>query len=373
MFIIKTSPIALTNWCGIITPLAPPSMFIKPEPILILHPSILLSTKLTSSICPNKSPSEVYTCLPITSHTFFILNISNSIPNTIYTLCFSNIYSKNHTNNLYKKDLRQKIKAEKYEVVVALYPERQISRLFYKAEIPYRIGTAGRFHSVFFNTHLVHSRKKNLKHEFEYNLDFLTFFKGGRTVRFPNVYLREKELNNAQRILNNAGVKEDFVVIHPGSGGSAERWPVEKFVRLYKLLNKEGVELVISGSEEEGEVIEAASQKLNVSIRKITGETDMRTLAAVLSLAHVVVANSTGPLHLAVAVGTKAVGLYPSRKAMSPLRWGPLGQSDQVIQPVGVECQCPPRKCTCMETVKPERVLRKVMELLAKGNGDYRS
>ena len=138
------------------------------------------------------------------------------------------------TNNLYKKDLLQKIKKEKYQIVVALYPDRQISRLFYKAEIPYRIGTAGRFHSVFFNTHLVHSRKKNLKHEFEYNLDFLKFFRAGSTVRFPNVYLREKERNNARRILKNAGVKEDFVVIHPGSGGSAERWSVENFIRLYE-------------------------------------------------------------------------------------------------------------------------------------------
>ncbi|UCD63936.1 MAG: glycosyltransferase family 9 protein [Candidatus Zixiibacteriota bacterium] len=269
-------------------------------------------------------------------------------------------------NKLYKKNLLQSICREKYKVVIVLYPERQISRLFYKAEIPYRIGTAGRFHSVFFNTHLMHSRKKNLKHEFEYNFDFLKFFRRGKTIRFPNVYLREKELKNARRILNDAGVKEDFVVIHPGSGGSAERWPVENFIRLYKLLEKEGVDLVVSGSEQEGAGIEAVCGQLNMPIRKITGETDLRTLAAVLSLAHVVVANSTGPLHLAVAAGTAAVGLYPSRKAMSPLRWGPLGNSDKVIQPVGVECECPPRRCICMETIKPERVMTEVLDLLNK-------
>ncbi|MEW6412296.1 MAG: glycosyltransferase family 9 protein [Candidatus Zixiibacteriota bacterium] len=268
------------------------------------------------------------------------------------------------TNKLYKKDLLQKIKKEKYKAVVALYPERQMSRLFYKAEIPYRLGTAGRFHSVFFNMRLVHSRKKNLKHEYEYNLDFLRFFRRGKTVDFPNVYLRPKEINNARRILNEAGVSDHFVVIHPGSGGSAERWPLENFIRLYRLLKQHGIELVVSGSEEEGEVIAEAEKALGIPVRKITGQTDLRTLAAVLSLANLVVANSTGPLHLAVAVGTHGVGLYPSRKAMSPLRWGPLGAGGRVIQPVGVECKCPPRHCKCMETITPERVMNEILEML---------
>ena len=84
-------------------------------------------------------------------------------------------------DKLYKKDLLHKIKMGNYKVVVVLFPERRICQLFNKAEIPVRIGTAGRFHSIFFNVHLLHSRKSNLKHESDYNLDFLTFFKKGKT------------------------------------------------------------------------------------------------------------------------------------------------------------------------------------------------
>lgn len=46
---IKMSPIALTNWCGITTPLAPPNMLRKDEPTLIFQPSILFSVRFTSS------------------------------------------------------------------------------------------------------------------------------------------------------------------------------------------------------------------------------------------------------------------------------------------------------------------------------------
>jgi heptosyltransferase III len=263
------------------------------------------------------------------------------------------------SNKLYKKDLLHRLRLAKYTVVVALYPERHACSLYYKAEIPHRIGTAGRFHSVYFNHLLFHSRKGNKKHEFEYNLDFLRFFRPGATLTTPMVYPKEKEFKNARRILKNAGIDKPFVVLHPGSGGSAENWPMDKFLDLYATLKKSGIQVVISGSDNEGEMIDELAFRKSVEVRKITGETDLRTLAAVLSLASAVVANSTGPLHLAVAVGTKVVGLYPAREVMSPLRWGPLGKGHQVIVPP-TSCSCPPKQCRCMETITVEQAAEKV-------------
>ncbi len=267
------------------------------------------------------------------------------------------------SNNLYRKDLLQKIKKEKYDIVIALFPERQISRLYFKAEIPIRIGTAGRFHSIFFNTRLLHSRKKNIKHESVYNLDFMSFFKDGETVLIPKVYLTPKDIASAKKILTNAGVDGDFIVLHPGSGGSAEAWSSEKFIQLYQKLESKGMVLVVSGSEKEGEQFDNLSHSIGFAdLNKITGNTDLRALAAVLSLAKVVVANSTGPLHLAVAVGTKTVGLYPSKKSMSPTRWGPLGSGNFVIQPIGT-CECDIGQCSCMDKIDPNDVAAKVLTI----------
>ncbi|MBU8932441.1 MAG: glycosyltransferase family 9 protein [candidate division Zixibacteria bacterium] len=267
-------------------------------------------------------------------------------------------------DKLYKKDLLHRIRLGEYRVVVALYPERRISQLFYKAGISARIGTAGRFHSVFFNQHLFHSRRTNKRHEYEYNLDFLEFFRDGKIARTPHVFLKEKELSNAQRILRKVGVDGSFVVLHPGSGGSAEGWSPERFLRLYRQLRERGVEVAISGSEREGGQIRKMAHQMNLDLRDISGETDLRTLAAVLSLAEVVVANSTGPLHLATAVGTRVVGLYSGRKVMSPQRWGPVGNQHRVIQPPNPDCQCPPRRCRCMETISIERVADEVISSL---------
>jgi ADP-heptose:LPS heptosyltransferase len=170
-------------------------------------------------------------------------------------------------DNLYKKDLLHKIKMGNYKAVVVLFPERRISQLFYKANIPLRIGTAGRFHSMFFNVHLIHSRKSNRKHESDYNMDFLSFFKHGAKVIKPKVYLQERELNNARRVLNEVAVEAPFVVLHPGSGGSAECWPIVKFIELFGALDRAGVNVVISGSEEEGEACEAIAKDKGIRLK----------------------------------------------------------------------------------------------------------
>ncbi len=267
-------------------------------------------------------------------------------------------------SKLYKKDLLHRIKMNEYAAVVVLYPERRVSQLFYKANIPVRIGTARRFHSVYFNRHIFHSRKTNRKHEYQYNLDFLEYFAPGETDHFPRVYPTEKEIRNARRILAEKGIDAPFVVIHPGSGGSAENWSVPHFAELYEKLRQAGVQAVVTGSEAEGMKLDTMELPISQPMKKITGETDLRTLAAVLSLASVVVANSTGPLHLAVSVGTRVVGLYPSKRIMSPRRWGPLGNGNHVLQPVGVVCRCPDQHCRCMETITPELVARKVQDIL---------
>ena len=256
----------------------------------------------------------------------------------------------------YRKELEQKIQRAHYKVAVLLYPERHISRLLYRIGLPVRIGTAGRFHSVYYTHRLLHSRKANKKHESEYNLDFLKFFRDGETITLPTVYPASKETAHAERVLGNAGIDGPFIVVHPGSGGSAERWPMERFVHLYAELEQAGYRVVITGSENEGQAFARVAEAEGISdVTSVAGQTDLRTLAALLAKASALVANSTGPLHLAVAVGINVVGLYPSRHIMSPVRWGPLGSGNEVLQP-DAECQCPAGQCRCMESISVARV-----------------
>ena len=46
-----------------------------------------------------------------------------------------------------------------------------------------------------------------------------------------------------------------------------------------------------------------------------------------------IVTGSTGPIHIAAAVGTFAVGIYPPQTALSATRWGPGGRLVKLFVP----------------------------------------
>ncbi len=252
----------------------------------------------------------------------------------------------------YQTEFLQKIKASGYRAALVLFPDKQISRILYEAGIPYRVGTGRRFHSIYFNYHIFHSRKANKKHESEYNLDFLRFFREGVLFKIPKVDLKNRELDEARRLISLDGIKGHFIILHPGSGGSAHSWPLGQFLELYDLLAKRGYTVLLTGSIEEGNQIKKAAESYGIKVNSFAGKTDLLTLAALLSLADVVVANSTGPLHLAAAVGTIVVGIYPSEHTMSPIRWGPRGEGHLIVQPY---------KGSAIETITVEEVVTAVL------------
>jgi ADP-heptose:LPS heptosyltransferase len=61
----------------------------------------------------------------------------------------------------------------------------------------------------------------------------------------------------------------------------------------------------------------------------LVGRTDLLTLAAVLERAQVVVTGDTGPMHLAVAMGTRVLALFGPA---DPSRTGPYGQLSSVLR-----------------------------------------
>jgi ADP-heptose:LPS heptosyltransferase len=66
----------------------------------------------------------------------------------------------------------------------------------------------------------------------------------------------------------------------------------------------------------------------------MAGETTLAELAALLSLSRVAVANDSGGMHLAAAVGTKVVALYG---ATDPAITGPLGDGHIILMSPGVQ------------------------------------
>jgi heptosyltransferase-1 len=131
-----------------------------------------------------------------------------------------------------------------------------------------------------------------------------------------------------ERALAAAGLKprDRLVVINPGAGRLAKRWPVDRFRDLARRLARDqgAAVLVVWGPSEH----EAARTIAGDGVT-LAPPTDLHELIAVLRRASVVVAGDTGPLHLAAALGVPCVGLYGPTSAR---RSGPYGAGHRTLQ-----------------------------------------
>ena len=70
------------------------------------------------------------------------------------------------------------------------------------------------------------------------------------------------------------------------------------------------------------------------------------------------VAASTGPLHIAAALGKKAIGLYAPMRPIHPARWKPIGSNAQylVINKNCSDCR-KTQNCHCIREIKAAQVV----------------
>jgi heptosyltransferase II len=111
----------------------------------------------------------------------------------------------------------------------------------------------------------------------------------------------------AQTMLEQRGWQpgHPLVGIAPGAAfGHAKRWPPKRYAELASQLIGAGVSCVIVGRSEDRD---AARDITGIDL---IGETDLTTLMGVVSHCNVVVANDSGALHLAGALGVPVVGIW---------------------------------------------------------------
>jgi ADP-heptose:LPS heptosyltransferase len=101
------------------------------------------------------------------------------------------------------------------------------------------------------------------------------------------------------------------VVVHPGARDPRRRWPADRFAAVCRALASEGMDVVVTGTAPERDVIRAVCAGAeHPAVRPLPGRLSVGGLAAFLAATSLVVSNDTGPLHLATAVGTPAVGMF---------------------------------------------------------------
>ena len=271
-----------------------------------------------------------------------------------------------------------RLREAKFDVVFHTHPMARLAFITLLAGIPVRVGTGFRWYSFLFNRRVYEHRKDAARHELEYNLNLL----GAVGCEFDPAGLRPEidtgsvPAARVDDVLAGAGVPAGnrLIILHPGSGASARDWHWRKFASLAeKLAAREGFAVLITGGRGEEPLVEELRSACRGTTYAVVGTTGLLEYAALARRAAVFVANSTGPLHIAAAVGTPVVGLYPRIRPQSAARWGPYTDRKVIISPRDVPEKCalcrggPGEPCECMERIPVDEVYGAVLKLAGIG------
>jgi heptosyltransferase III len=122
----------------------------------------------------------------------------------------------------------------------------------------------------------------------------------------------------------------DEIVIHPGAGSPAKCWPAERFAALIARLRDDGhaVKVLIGEVERERWPAGQIEPLAAVATSVVTPQT-LLDLFLHLSEAKLVIANDSGPAHLAAIAGVPTFALFG---ASDPQRWRPIGPNVHVLR-----------------------------------------
>lgn len=197
-------------------------------------------------------------------------------------------------------------------------------------------------------------------------MGFLGFPSKGEDLEFP---LFAEDLQGAGKI-DEAGYLEPggYVCIHPGARAPSRRWPPERFAAVADALVRQGLGVVLTGSEDETPLVATVARAMKTTPLDLAGRTTLGVLGAVLAGSRLLICNDTGVSHIADALRVPSVVVF---SASDPSRWAPQNRQRHraVCQPVDcapcghVVC---PKDNRCALEVSPQAVLLEAERILRR-------
>jgi heptosyltransferase-2 len=197
------------------------------------------------------------------------------------------------------------------------------------ARIPERIGRPGHARAALLTRQVKTTPSSGGRHQ---SLEYFDLLLPGRSVPLDE----HPQLNVPDTLLREADALWDArtrprVALLPGAArGPSKRWPAEHYSELGKRLRDEaGCAVAVFGSPAEAELCGEVAVRIGGDVLNLAGQTTLPLFAAALKACDGVVANDSGGMHVAAAVGTPLVALYGHT---DPETTGPLGPSCTVLQ-----------------------------------------
>lgn len=213
-----------------------------------------------------------------------------------------------------------------------------------------------------------------MRHEVERQLALVAAVGLGATVgrEAPRLHfaLRAVDRDRLNERLAHLGERLDrpYVVVHVGATAPSRRYPPERFGQAVReIMGTSGCLAVFTGDRGERALVAQAMAQLPDGAMSLAGELDLGSLAVLIRDARLLIANNTGPVHIAAALGTPVVDLY----AQTNPQHTPWNVTSRVLFN-DVPCRhclssvCPEGHHACLRGVPAAAVAEAALELIAE-------
>jgi heptosyltransferase-2 len=273
--------------------------------------------------------------------------------------------------------LIRELRKRHFDMAILLQNAFDAALITWLAGIPERIGYKRDIRGPLLTHAISVDKSTERRHQVYYYLDLLNSIGIKTEDEQPYLHLLYEEREDARELLKKAFGEDDespIIGINPGATyGPAKRWPVERFSYLVsRAIEELNARIVIFGSPSEvelaNEIINSASRIMHhVSrILNMSGKTNLRELASLISACDVFVTNDTGPMHMASALFVPTVAIFGST---DPAITAPFGEGHRVVTK-NLPCspclkrECPEGHLRCMNEISVDDVLNVLKELL---------
>jgi ADP-heptose:LPS heptosyltransferase/glycosyltransferase involved in cell wall biosynthesis len=290
--------------------------------------------------------------------------VVNAYPDVDYFLNWSDISQRP------EKEQVEFFKELNIDLIIHVFPRKEIAKISYLSKIPLNIGTSNRwYHWAYCNKKVWMTRKRSNLHESQLNFKLLQPIGLDEVPSLDFIcqfYQLKVKKDLPVDIYNSLAPDKFNIILHPKSNGSGREWGVDRFIQLARALPSSEYKIFITGTEKEGALIREKfnSDDLKDKIVDLTGKLTLSQLISFISKSDCLLAAGTGPLHIAAALNIYAIGLFPPVRPVHPERWSPISPKSFYFTKKGnCNSSCKNETCSCMSLISVADVLKLINAL----------
>ena len=260
-------------------------------------------------------------------------------------------------------------------VIFTVYSQNPLpaALMSYLADVPLRLAHC-RENPYHLLTHWIKEPEPEhlIRHEVRRQLDLVAAIGCETSDESLRYSVRPDDRQQARALLTGAGMGDGIrpvVLVHPGASAPSRRYPPEMFRDVVRLLVAEGLSVVATGSAEEIVLTEQILGEAADSVVSLAGKLTLGQVGALLEDSSLLIANNTGPVHLAAAVGTPVVDLYAlTNPQHTPWMVPNITLAYDVPCRLCYQSVCPQGHHDCLRQIEPSWVVAAARTLLMNEN-----